>query len=59
MLEFKGPLAFLKRNDLDATQNNKGVSKNMALGFLKLFIFASRDKFVNASRYNMQMHPIQ
>jgi hypothetical protein len=58
-LEFKGPLAFLKRNDLDATQNNKGVNKYMDLGFVKIFSFASFDKFVNASRYNIQIYPMQ
>ncbi len=59
MLELKGPFACLKKNDLDETQKSSGVSKYMAFGFLKMFIFASRDKFINASRYNMQINPMQ
>jgi hypothetical protein len=58
-LELKGPFAFLKKTDLDATQKSNGVNKYMVFGFLKMFIFASRDKFVNASRYNMQINPTQ
>ena len=49
----------VKRNDLDATQKSNGVNKYMVFGFLKMFIFASRDKFVNASRYNMQINPME
>jgi hypothetical protein len=58
-LELKGPFACLKKNDLDETQKSRGVNKYMAFGFLKMFIFASKDKFINASRYNMQINPMQ
>jgi hypothetical protein len=58
-LELKGPFACLNKNDLDATQKSSGVNKYMAFGFLKMFIFASKDKFINASRYNMQINPMQ